>query len=87
MPTQGIHYTMITQNCDGHPVLGQMHKPDPQLPADRQDKRTVVPIEPSDWDVWLHGTPAQAQTLIRVPTADLLRHGAADPAQAHLRLP
>lgn len=75
-------YTMLTQNCDGHPVLSRMHKPDPQLPADRQDKRAVVPIERADWDAWLHGSPSQALALIRTPPPGLLRHGPADPSIA-----
>jgi putative SOS response-associated peptidase YedK len=72
-------YTMLTQNCDGHPLLGQFHKPDPQLPADRQDKRTVVPIEPEHWDRWLRGSIAQAESLIHLPPSELFTHGAADP--------
>ncbi len=76
------NYTLITQNCDGHPVLGRMHKPDPKLPADGQDKRAVVPIERGDWDVWLQGSPTQALGLIRTPPAHRLRHGPADPALA-----
>ena len=79
-------FTMITQNCDGHPLLGLMHKPDPQLPADQQDKRCPVPLEAADWDAWLHGTPAQAQGLIRVPAPELFRHAAADPTR-QLQLP
>ena len=74
------HYSMLTQNCDGHPLLGLMHKPDPKLPADKQDRRSVVPIEKQDWDAWLHGTIDQASALIQVPDLELLRHGAADPA-------
>lgn len=77
-------YTMITQNCDGHPLLGLMHKPDPNLPAEQQDKRAVVPIEPGDWDRWLHGTVAQAEALIQVPAEALFQHGPADPAKQHL---
>lgn len=73
-------FSMITQNCDGHPVLGLMHKPDPRLPPEQQDKRAVVPLEQADWDQWLGGTTAQAEALIRVPDVDLLRHGPADPA-------
>ena len=77
--------TMITQNCDGHPLLALMHKPDPKLPADRQDKRCPVALEAADWDAWLHGDVDQAQQLIRVPPADLFRHRPADPAtQAEL---
>ena len=75
------NFTMLTQNCDGHPLLGLMHKPDPKLPEDKQDKRSVIPIERSDWDVWLHGTLEQAQALVRVPPIEVFRHGAADPAQ------
>ncbi len=74
-------YSMITQNCDGHPLLGLMHKPDPKFPADKQDKRAVVSLEQGDWDQWLNGTVAQAQPLIRVPAVELFRHLAADPAK------
>lgn len=73
-------YTMITQNCDGHPLLKLMHKPDPKLPADQQDKRSVVPIEREHWEAWLLGTSQQAEDLIEVPRLDIFRHGAADPA-------
>lgn len=76
-----LSYTMLTQNCDGHPLLNRMHKPDPGLPPDAQDKRSVVPIEPEHWDQWLHGTPAQALSLVRLPPVDLIAHGPADPAQ------
>ena len=74
-------YSMITQNCDGHPLLGLMHKPDPKLPPDQQDKRAVVPLAPADWDQWLGGSIAQAEALIRVPPVEMFRHGPADPAQ------
>lgn len=72
-------YTMLTQNCDGHPLLGLMHKLDPALPSDRQDKRAVVPIEPADWDRWLNGAMEDAMSLVRLPPADLFVHGAAEP--------
>ncbi|MEO7246389.1 MAG: SOS response-associated peptidase family protein, partial [Rubrivivax sp.] len=42
-------FSMITLNCDGHALLGRLHKPDPRLPADAQDKRSVLPLEPADW--------------------------------------
>jgi hypothetical protein len=64
-----ISYTMLTQNCDGHPVLSLMHKANPTLPDDKQDKRTVVPLELSDWEQWLNGTTAQAMELVKVPPA------------------
>lgn len=74
-------YSMITQNCDGHPVLGLMHKPDPDLPADKQDKRAVVPLAAQDWEQWLAGSVEQAEALIRLPAPDIFRHSAADPLQ------
>jgi putative SOS response-associated peptidase YedK len=76
-----VSYTMLTQNCDAHPLLALMHKPDPQLPADAQDKRTVIPIERNDWDKWLNGTLEEAMTLVKLPEPDLFVHGAADPSQ------
>jgi len=42
-----------------------MHKPDPKLAADAQDKRSVVPIEPEDVDTWLHAPQAEAAALVR----------------------
>lgn len=74
-------YSMITQNCDGHPLLGLMHKPDPKLSAEQQDKRAVVPLAPGDWDQWLNGSVAQADALIQLPSEDVFRHGPAEPAQ------
>ena len=64
-------YTMITINCDGHPLLGRLHKPDPKLPPDAQDKRSVVPLAPADWAAWLGGDEAQARSLLAVPPASL----------------
>ena len=57
---------MITCNCDGHPLLGRLHKPDPTLPADQQDKRAVAHIDPADWSTWLHGPVAEAQARLDV---------------------
>lgn len=63
-------YTMVTINCDGHTLLGRLHKPDPQLPPDAQDKRSVVPLEPDEWGDWLHGDEARARALLKVPPAE-----------------
>ncbi|MGE0350936.1 SOS response-associated peptidase [Hydrogenophaga sp.] len=77
-------YTMITQNCDDHPLLKLMHKPEldeaGQLLA-VQDKRTVVPIEQAHWDTWLHGSADEVEALIVVPELGLFEHGAMNPAQ------
>ena len=64
-------YSMLTQNCDGHPLLSRFHKLDPDLPVDKQDKRTVVPLEIADFPTWLNGTTSQAAGLIRVPPVEL----------------
>lgn len=66
------NYTMITRNCDDHPLLKRLHKPDPKLPAEQQDKRSLVHVEPDLWDQWLHGTEEQArEVLARLPAPDV----------------
>jgi putative SOS response-associated peptidase YedK len=79
-------YTMLTINCNAHPLLSLMHKPDRDdegrvLPMDKQDKRSVVAIEREHWKTWLEGTPAEAAALIGLPPLERFRHGAADPAR------
>ncbi len=64
-------YTMLTINADSHPLMRRMHKPDPKLPADQQDKRSVIPIELADVDRWLAGTVRDAQALLKLAPADV----------------
>jgi putative SOS response-associated peptidase YedK len=59
-------YTMLNMNADEHPLMRRMHKPDPKIAPDLQDKRSVVVIEPDQSEAWLSGTVAQAQGLIRL---------------------
>lgn len=68
-------YTMLTVNADGHPLLARMHKPDPKLPPEQQDKRSVVPIEFADVDTWLHGAAEDVQSLVCVPPAEAFDAG------------
>lgn len=76
-------YTMLTLNADGHPLMGRMHKPevDPTtkqvLPLERQDKRSVIPIEAADFDLWLEGTVDQAQQLLKLAPAEIFDAGPA----------
>ena len=63
-------YTMLTQNADACPVFSRMHKPDPKLPADRQDKRSVVILERADFEPWLYGTQAEAAACVRLAPVD-----------------
>lgn len=84
-------YTMLTVNCDIHPLLRLMHRPEKApdgtvLPDDQQDKRSVVPLEPAAWDAWLNGTKDEAAAAIRLPGLECFRHGAVDP-KLHLDLP
>lgn len=65
-------YTMLTVNADEHPVMSRMHKPDPTLPANQQDKRSVVSIEPVFADRWLRGDLCDVEALIRPPAIDVL---------------
>jgi putative SOS response-associated peptidase YedK len=88
------NYTMLTINCDDHPMLRRLHRPDPALPADAQDKRAVVHVPPEHWGSWLRGDEAAARALLRAApqedfdkadalrTDELLR--GAPPAQASL---
>ncbi|CAM5796324.1 hypothetical protein [Rhizobacter fulvus] len=64
-------YSMLTQNCDGHPLLSRFHKPEVLLPMDQQDKRTVVPLEVADFRTWLTGSVEEAKALIRLQPTDL----------------
>lgn len=57
-------YTLLTINADRHPLMRRMHKPDPKLPTDQQDKRMVVVLEPQLWDEWLFAPLAAAHRLM-----------------------
>lgn len=70
-------YTLLTINADHHPVMRRMHKPDPALPAEAQDKRSVIAIEAHEVERWLHGPVEQARGLLQPPAEPLLRHGPA----------
>lgn len=66
-------YTMLTVNADHHPIMNRMHKPDPRLPADRQNKRSVVAIESENQHRWLAGSIADATVLLGPPAASLIQ--------------
>jgi putative SOS response-associated peptidase YedK len=65
-------YTMLTINADTHPLMSRMHKPDPKLPPDQQDKRSVIAIEAEDAGQWLEGTVVEAKALLRPPPMELI---------------
>ncbi|WP_431273219.1 SOS response-associated peptidase [Variovorax ureilyticus] len=70
-------YTMLTLNADQHPLMSRMHKPDPKLPPDQQDKRSVIAIEKGDIDLWLSGTVEQATRLLSLSPVEIFDAGPA----------
>ena len=56
---------MLTLNADNHPLMTRMHKPDPKLPTDQQDKRSVIV------DQWLAGTMDEARQLMRLTPVEI----------------
>jgi putative SOS response-associated peptidase YedK len=58
------NFTVITVNCDNHTLLNRLHKPDPTLPADQQDKRSLVHVHREDWQTWLFATAEEAAALL-----------------------
>jgi putative SOS response-associated peptidase YedK len=73
-------YTMLTLNADAHPLMRRMHKPDPALGPDQQDKRSVIPIELEDVDTWLLGSQEDARRLLQLAPAETFEATAASPA-------
>lgn len=71
-------YTMLTVNADHHPLMRRMHKPDPKLPPDAQDKRSVIPVAFEDVDLWLHGRTEDVRSLLRLDEHQPFEAGPAD---------
>ncbi|MBV7541018.1 SOS response-associated peptidase [Acidovorax sp. sic0104] len=70
-------YSMLTKHANSHPLMSRMHKPEidkvtkEPLPLERQDKRSVIPIELGDVDAWLTGTMEQATDLLRLAPVEI----------------
>lgn len=64
------NYTMLTVNCDGHPLLGRLHKPNSKLPDDAHDKRSLVLLEPEHWEAWMHSSVDEARALLVAPPVE-----------------
>ena len=75
-------YTMLTLNADHHPLMRRMHKPDPKLAPNMQDKRSVVPIDLADVDQWLHGRPEDAARLVQLAPLEAFAAGPVTEAEA-----
>ena len=59
-------YTLLTLNADEHLLMNRMHRPDPKRPSHMQDKRSVVPVEAEDVDIWLFGTLTEVHALVQL---------------------
>lgn len=70
-------YTMLTINADAHPLMRRMHKPDPKVGPDQQDKRSVIPVELEDVEEWLTAPLEQAASLLRMPSLEVFEAGPA----------
>ena len=71
-------YTILTMNADAHPLRRRMHKSDPKAAPHEQDKRSVIAIDPRDWDTWLTGPSEGAHALIRLTAIEKFDAGPAD---------
>ena len=69
------NFTVITQNCNEHPLLSLMHRPE------KTERRAVAPLKPEDWGKWLSGEATQAETLIRLPGPGTLVHVPENPEE------
>lgn len=76
-------YTMLTISADAHPLMRRMHKPDPKLPTDAQDKRSVIPIEMHDVDRSLSGSVEEASKLLRLAPEHTFDATPLPPASRH----
>jgi len=59
-------FSMLTVNADGHPVMGQFHRP-------RDEKRSVVVLEPVQFGAWLKADIRVASELLNAPGAGVLQ--------------
>jgi putative SOS response-associated peptidase YedK len=74
-------FTMLTLNADTHSVFNQMHKPDPKLPPDQQDKRMVVILPRGLYGDWLDAPPEQAMEFMKMfPAGRLATEASVNPA-------
>lgn len=66
-------FTMLTLNADTHTVFNQLHKPDPKLPADRQDKRMVAILPRGLYAAWLDAPASRGMDFMKMfPAARLV---------------
>ncbi|RZI67313.1 MAG: hypothetical protein EOP80_18625 [Variovorax sp.] len=75
------NYTMLTINANAHTLMSRMHRPenDPKtrqpLPLEQQDKRSLVLIEPANYERWLNGSIEDAKALLKLTPLELFEAG------------
>ncbi|HSH86905.1 MAG TPA: SOS response-associated peptidase family protein [Methylophilus sp.] len=60
-------FSMLTLNADDHPFMQQFHEPG-------KEKRSVVIVEPGDFNKWLNANHDQARGLIKLPNGNALEY-------------
>lgn len=68
-----LSFAMLTINADTHPIFRELHKPDPKLPPDRQDKRMVVILNEDSYEAWLDAPVEQSWDFMRQFPAEELQ--------------
>jgi putative SOS response-associated peptidase YedK len=58
-------FSMLTVNADGHEVMKHFHKPE-------DEKRSIVVLNNSEYNSWLHANPDEARALLKVAPVDYL---------------
>lgn len=58
-------FAMLTVNADDHPLMNQMHRPDPKRPPEMQDKRMVAILPPAQYAEWLDASPERSMEFLR----------------------
>lgn len=65
-------FTMLTINADTHPIFKELHRPNPKMPTDKQDKRMVVILPEAQYGEWLDAPAASTFEFLQQYPADRL---------------
>lgn len=67
-----LSFAMLTINADTHPLFKELHKPDPKLPPEKQDKRMAVILEEAAYEAWLDAPVEHSMEFMRpLPASEL----------------
>lgn len=69
---QTLAFTEITINADDHPLMRRFHRP--PAPGEPPDKRSLVIIQPEEYDAWLNcRNPELARTFLKLYPAERMQ--------------